>query len=277
MVSCDNSFAETCTFNPACDGTKVHQLKCNLFLRNTICRSVPDFPIRFPVRSRVTEPRPSFRFASNLSEGKEGLAGSLAGHDNRLMATFMIIIGLLANAAIFAQTSAGVSAPKVREKDLGLLAKPARVPFSDTWGTLLVHLPVPREEGVYVDIRDEYGAILQKTRAVERHTDRYGYQWLHVLLDLTPLPYGASRVWVTVWRDEGESDSVSVKVVRAPPSGRGAVMVDNVRGCLVGSDGLPFFAFGAYTYGVTTEIERGVPEAEVQFGELTVNVTILIL
>ena len=42
--------------------------------------------------------------------------------------------------------------------------------------------------------------------------------------------------------------------------------VDNIRGRLLDSNDLPFVLFGSYIYGVTTDIERSVPEAEIPFG-----------
>ena len=42
--------------------------------------------------------------------------------------------------------------------------------------------------------------------------------------------------------------------------------VDNIRGQLLDSNGFAFILFGSYIYGVTTEVERAVPEAEIPFG-----------
>ena len=42
--------------------------------------------------------------------------------------------------------------------------------------------------------------------------------------------------------------------------------VDNIQGHLIDADGFPFILFGSYTYGVTTNVEREVPDTEVQFG-----------
>ena len=43
--------------------------------------------------------------------------------------------------------------------------------------------------------------------------------------------------------------------------------VDNIQGHLIDADGFPFILFGSYTYGVTTDVEREVPDTEVQFGK----------
>ena len=141
-----------------------------------------------------------------------------------------------------------------------MLAKPAVVPFMGHKGTLLVH--VDRDLQQRVEVLDERGAMLQREGASSAHVDRHGYRWLHIPLDLGPLPHGASTLRVMVGKGEG----VEVKVVRAAPRSD-AVLVDNMRGCVVGRDGLPFFPFGAYTEGVTTAGERSVPETEVKYGQ----------
>lgn len=141
-----------------------------------------------------------------------------------------------------------------------VLVKPAVVPFMDHKGTLLVH--VDRDLQQRVKVLDKRGTMLQRGGAPSAHVDRHGYRWLHIPLDLSPLPHGASTLRVIA----GEGEGVEVKVVRAAPRS-GAVLVDNVRGCVVGRDGLPFFPFGPYTYGVKTAGARSVPETEVVYGE----------
>ena len=44
--------------------------------------------------------------------------------------------------------------------------------------------------------------------------------------------------------------------------------VDNIRGQLLDASGYPFILFGSYIYGVTTDIERAVPQEEIPFGKL---------
>lgn len=46
--------------------------------------------------------------------------------------------------------------------------------------------------------------------------------------------------------------------------------MDNIQGHLVDADGFPFILFGSYIYGVTTDVERAVPETEIQFGKKAV-------
>ena len=176
----------------------------------------------------------------------------------------------LALALILTQSNLGIanSAPAIGGKGKWLLAKPSSVPYTDTTGTVLVHIPNSAPQKLAVEIRDCSESCLQRLPAAdvqEAHTDRHGRTWLHVPLDLSPLPEGASLVHVGVWAGGRVWGSASVKVVRAKPKS-GGVLVDNVRGCLVGSDGLPVFPFGSYTYGVVTEVERGVAEVEAQFG-----------
>lgn len=141
-----------------------------------------------------------------------------------------------------------------------MLAKPAVVPFMGHKGTLLVHVGQDLQQRV--EVLDERGTMLQRGSALSAHVDRHGCQWLHIPLDLSPLPHGASTLRVMVSKSEG----VEVKVVRAAPRSD-AVLVDNIRGCVVGRDGLPFFPFGAYTEGVITAGERSVPETEVKYGQ----------
>lgn len=56
------------------------------------------------------------------------------------------------------------------------------------------------------------------------------------------------------------------QVVKAKWRKNSTFTVDNVRGRLLDATGYPFLLFGSYTYGVSTELERAVPEMEVPFG-----------
>ena len=181
------------------------------------------------------------------------------------------IIWTLATVLLLTQANLGIvnSVSDIGGKGEWLLAKPALVPYIDTTGTLLVHVPNSVPQTRLVEIRDNSNSCLQRlpiSDVSEVHTDIHGRTWLHVPLDLSPLPQGASVVHVGVWADGRVWGGASVKVVRAKPKS-GGVVVDNVRGRLVGSEGLPLFPFGAYTYGVVTEVERGVAEEEVQYGQ----------
>ena len=42
--------------------------------------------------------------------------------------------------------------------------------------------------------------------------------------------------------------------------------MNNIRGNLLDANGFAFVFFGAYTYGVSSDVERSIPETEVQFG-----------
>ena len=55
-------------------------------------------------------------------------------------------------------------------------------------------------------------------------------------------------------------------MVKAQLKERLTYTVDNIRGKLLDPNGFPFILFGSYIYGVTTEVERAVPEAEIPFG-----------
>lgn len=181
-----------------------------------------------------------------------------------VMALWKVILAILGAFAVGRAWSQAV---------VELHVKPALVPFMEDSGTILVRLDKEASLDVlhFSEVRDEQGTPLYKASisgTEKMHTGRHGYQWLHLTLDLSQLPFGVSLLRVFLWNSEsGECvGSGQVKVVRAPPK-REVVVVDNVRGCLVGSDGLPFFPFGAYTYGVLTDVERGVPEEEAQFGK----------
>ena len=147
-----------------------------------------------------------------------------------------------------------------------ILAKPAVIPFMEDEGSVLVHVGgnLSHDRWPRVEILDERRTTLQRGGATGVHVDRHGYRWLHVPFDLGPLPYGASTVRVLVG-DDGDWE-LDVKVVRAVRRSD-AVLVDNVRGCVMGRNGLPFFPFGSYIYGVTTDAERAVPETEVKYGQ----------
>ncbi len=158
----------------------------------------------------------------------------------------------------------------------GMIAKPAIVPYVGTQGSLLVYLFSTNLEGGLdinssLQIRNGRGMSLGDSTVAgvrEYSTDRHGRQWLHVPLDLTPLPSGASRLTITLRAADGrELWGCEVKVVRAMAAQHGAVVVDNVKGHVVGRDGRPFFPFGSYIYGVATENQRAVPEMEAQFGQ----------
>ena len=181
-----------------------------------------------------------------------------------------VLVLLLAVSLIPTQASLRMvhSAPDIGGKGEWLLAVPSFVPFTDTTGTVLVRVPNSASQKLVLDIRDSSNECLQKLSASsvrEAHTDRHGRTWLHVPLGLTSLPEGPSTLQVWAWADGRVWGSAGVKVVKARPRS-GGVLVDNGRGRLVGSDGLPLFPFGSYTYGVVTEVERGVAEEEAQFG-----------
>jgi len=144
-----------------------------------------------------------------------------------------------------------------------ILAKPAVVPFMGEEGNILVHVGGNFSHWPRIVILDERGVSLQRGGSTGAHVDRHGHQWLHIPLDLGPLPYGASSVRVLL--EEAGAWELKVKVVRAVRKSD-AVLVDNVKGCMVGRNGLPFFPFGSYIYGVTTAAERAVPETEVKYG-----------
>lgn len=176
---------------------------------------------------------------------------------------------------VFLAVLSAALAHPITHGSVRVIAKPALVPFTQTQSSILVHLPPHElEEGLQkssLEIRSARGKTLGKSSvygADEFSTDRQGRQWLHVPVDVTSLPNGPSRLTVRLTAADGtELGSSELKVVRAKPSRQGAVIVDNVHGQVVGRDGLPFFPFGSYTYGVTSEGERGVPEMEVQFGQ----------
>jgi len=149
-----------------------------------------------------------------------------------------------------------------------ILAKPAVVPFMGEEGNILVRVGGNFSHWPRIVILDERGITLQRGGSTGAHVDRYGHRWLHIPLDLGPLPYGASSVRVLL--EEAGAWELKVKVVRAVRKSD-AVLVDNVKGCMVGRNGLPFFPFGSYIYGVTTAAERAVPETEVKYGQWTLS------
>ena len=64
----------------------------------------------------------------------------------------------------------------------------------------------------------------------------------------------------------------SLKVVKAKWRKGSTFTVDNIRGYLLDAGGLSFLPFGAYSYGVRTDIERAIPEMEAPFGEQLLNI-----
>ena len=88
-----------------------------------------------------------------------------------------------------------------------LLAKPARVPFTenDKDGVILVHVsahlqPHCSAESL-VHIADEEENLLESKAHIgditSSHTDQFGRQWMHVSVNLHTLPLGATTVKVT--------------------------------------------------------------------------------
>ena len=59
---------------------------------------------------------------------------------------------------------------------------------------------------------------------------------------------------------------VLLQVVKAKWKKESTFTVDNIRGRLLDAAGYPFLLFGSYTYGVSTELERAVPEMDIPFG-----------
>ncbi|CAI8052798.1 hypothetical protein GBAR_LOCUS28892 [Geodia barretti] len=150
-----------------------------------------------------------------------------------------------------------------------LLAKPARVPFTDEDkdAVILVHASVRIQrqcQDLFVHIADDGKLLESRTHIGDiatSHTDQFGLQWMHVSVDLRRLPLGATTVGVTLC-----GAAVFTKVVKAQLKERLTYTVDNIRGKLLDPNGFAFILFGSYIYGVTTEVERAVPEAEIPFG-----------
>ena len=87
-----------------------------------------------------------------------------------------------------------------------LLAKPARVPFTEHAGSILVHASESLLQSVQcrnpaVEIKDERGFlhVNRNWRSVfEVHTDRQERQWKHVTVDFSAFSVGVTAVAVTV-------------------------------------------------------------------------------
>ena len=202
------------------------------------------------------------------------------------MATLYLLLLLVVLASVAGPARAGQQ----------LLAKPARIPFTQERGEILLHVgpdlrklcrgrsgpPVTIHAGEW---RLESWARLEET--ADLHTDRFGLQWSRVSVDLSRFPLGATSVnvsacgdWVTTKaRTETlktytciqplftlSHTCIKLQVVKAKWRDRSTYTVDNVHGRLLDSNGFPFIAFGSYIYGVTTAIERAVPETEIPFG-----------
>ena len=60
---------------------------------------------------------------------------------------------------------------------------------------------------------------------------------------------------------------MNLQVVKAEWKSETTFTVDNIQGRLLDANNFPFVFFGAYIYGVTTDINRAVPETEIPFGE----------
>ena len=162
-----------------------------------------------------------------------------------------------------------------------LLVKQAVVPFMGSDGKLLVRqeLFFTEEEQLRFEIRHRGASILQegRTRAssVGSHTDRNGQRWLHVSLSTASLPRGSSMLRVRLFESlesEGAIGEATVKVVAAPPNPK-ATILNNVEGRIElplgdGGPSIPFFGLGSYTYGVTTDAQRIIPEEEAQYGKV---------
>ncbi len=169
----------------------------------------------------------------------------------------------------------GSSVSGTRDGATRMIAKPTIVPFTGTRGSVLVHLTSATVgDGLgncTVEVHTGRGRVIGKSAipsAKALSADHNGRQWLHVPIDLTPLPSGASKLTATLTAAGGERlGSCEFKVVRGTHARHGTVAVDNVHGRVLGRAGEPFFPFGAYIYGVLTENERAVPETEAQFGQ----------
>ena len=87
-----------------------------------------------------------------------------------------------------------------------LLAKPARVPFTDEDkdAVILVHASVRIQrqcQDLFVHIADDGKLLESRTHIGDiatSHTDQFGLQWMHVSVDLRRLPLGATTVGVTL-------------------------------------------------------------------------------
>ena len=85
-----------------------------------------------------------------------------------------------------------------------LLAKPARVPFTEGEdGEILLHLSsrlLRQCRDPLVHVTDEARLVESRTRlgdTAASHTDRFGLQWAHVSFNLRSLPLGVTRVRIT--------------------------------------------------------------------------------